>query len=471
MVTRLLLFVVLLCGLAGCGGEPEAGEGRSEAVLADYAGDWEGELRLMGQRLPLVLHIEPGTDDAVTLDSPAQSAFGIAASDYGVEEGVLDLRWDALGARYVGRLSEDGEQISGQFSQNGPYFELNFIRAGTAPATEGSPRAEAAMPNRPQEPQPPFPYQVVEVILPEEAGAPRLGGTLTMPDGEGPFPGVVLLTGSGPQDRDETILGHKPFKLIADRLSRNGVAVLRLDDRGVGESGGDFAATTMDDKAADARRAMRRLADEEHVGAVGLLGHSEGGMTALLAAEGAEVDFIVTLAGPFVKPDVLIVEQLRLALERSGVPAATVEQQTALQRRLLDAALDADTPGKACASVAAVAEEFGEAIKAQAGQLCTPSFFSFLRTDPAALAAGYDGPLLALFGEKDFQVPPQMNADALRAIAGDRDNVEIVVVPDANHLFQTAGTGLIEEYGEIEETMREDALEQIASFVSGQTER
>lgn len=468
MVTRIFLLLFLVIGVSACG-DPEPGEGREDAVFEDYAGDWEGVLKIMGQSLPLVLHVEPGAEKEVTLDSPAQGAFGIEASDYSVDDGVLNVAWSSLGARYAGRLSEDGEMISGQFSQNGPSFELDFTRQTDA-APEAPQMAEDEAPNRPQEPNPPFPYEVIELAIAAENGAPQLGGTLTMPNGEGPFPGVVLLTGSGAQDRDETILGHKPFKLIADRLTRRGIAVLRLDDRGVGESGGDFIATTMEDKAADARRAMARMGEEEGVGPVGLLGHSEGGMVAFMAAQGTDPAFIITLAGPYQQADVLIVDQLRLALERSGAPAELVEQQVALQRSLLDAALVGETPDEACASVAEAAKDLPAPVQAQTPQLCTPSYFSFLRVDIAAAAGAYDGPVLALFGEKDFQVPPQTNADAVAEIFGGRENVSVEIVEGANHLFQTAETGLLNEYEDIEETMQEQVLTRIGDFIAAQAD-
>lgn len=457
MIHRLVLFICVAFGVAACGG-PEPGEGRDDAVLADYEGDWTGALDIFGQELPLVLHVTPEAEEVVTLDSPGQGAFGIAASEVSVEEGALMVAWDSLNARYAGRLSVDGESIAGEFSQNGLDLDLVFTRS-----VQGAVDSAADGPARPQEPQPPFPYEVRAVNFTSADGT-ELSGTLTLPEGEGDVPGVVLLTGSGPQDRDETIFGHKPFLLLSDYLTRQGIAVLRYDDRGIGGSGGDFTEATVSDFAADAEAALAKLRSNPRVGSrAGFLGHSEGGITAGLAAKAASPDFIVALASPFVPMDEILVEQTRAINEQAGVSPDAVETSVASQREILDAALEGETREEACAALDDLRTGMPDALSAEVRTLCSPAFFTVLRIDPVNLYEDYPGEVLALFGGKDIQVSAEINAEAAREVLGEDDIVR--VFDDANHLFQSAETGAVSEYGTIEETMREDVLEVIADFI------
>jgi pimeloyl-ACP methyl ester carboxylesterase len=461
-MSRFLLAVMLPVLLFGCGGEPEVPPGREDLSLADYAGDWSGTLSLGGNELPLAMHVIPGAEPAVTLDSPSQGAFGIPATEHEMQDGALYASWGSIGARYLGRLSDE-DTIVGEFAQGPMTVELVF-----RPAVQGERDAPvAAAPGRPQEPGPDRPYREEEVTLTVSDGV-SLGGTLTLPEGEGPFPAVVLLTGSGAQDRDESLLGHKPFLVLSDRLTKAGIATLRFDDRGMGASGGSLGDVGLTRLAEDAGTMLDYLMGRSEVGAAGLLGHSEGGIVAgmvpSLSGRSEEPAFLVSLAGPFAPMEEIINHQVEAGLRRAGKSEEEVAETMALQRSLLEASAGAETPEAACDAVMAVAEPQG--VSAEAQPLCTPLMHSYFRVDPAAGYAAYDGPVLALFGGKDRQVPPSMNLPlAEEALAGNEDAV-VKVVEGANHLFQTTKTGYAEEYAQIEETMREDVMATIAEFVS-----
>jgi pimeloyl-ACP methyl ester carboxylesterase len=318
-----------------------------------------------------------------------------------------------------------------------------------------------------------------------------LAGTVTVPEGEGPFPAVVLVTGSGPQDRDETLLGHKPFAVLADHLTRHGVLVLRYDDRGFGESTGDFAAATSDDFADDARAAVSWLAARPDVASVGVLGHSEGGLVAPMVANASDaVDFVVLLAGPAVPGAEILAEQARLIGVASGISEAGAEAWSAAYMRALDlltaVPLDAPVPPD-------TAEAFKDALRAAAlllpdadrailgvtgerleatldallATVQTPWFRRFLVYDPQPALRALDVPTLALFGAKDLQVPPEQNAGPMRTAlaASASPRHEVIVFEHLNHLFQTAETGGIQEYARIEETMSPVVLTAVADWI------
>jgi pimeloyl-ACP methyl ester carboxylesterase len=461
MRTLLTILATLLC--VACSREPEAPEGDSTLTLADYEGDWQGTLEVAGTELPLVLHIDQGDDPAVTLDSPEQGAFGIPASEYGVDEGVLNAAWAELGASYRGRLDPAGPVIEGEFAQGPLTLELVFAPVQTAGATEAvvSPAPPAG---RPQEPALPLPYYTEEISIEAEDGT-TLGGTLTLPDGDGPFPAVVLLTGSGAQDRDESLLGHKPFLVLSDHLTRQGIATLRFDDRGVGASGGSLDQATLGMLASDAAAKLAYLRSRPEVGTAGIIGHSEGGIVAGMvpAATGTPPDFLVSLAGPFVSMAEIINAQVADGLRRSGASEETIQQTMEIQLALIGAAQASDTPEAGCEAVTEVAEAYG-AVQ-QARQLCSPLAHSWLQVDPAEGFSEFGGPVLALFGSMDLQVPAEMNVPAAKAALADNDDAVVRVVEGANHLFQTAETGEVSEYPSIQETMRPDVMNTVAEFV------
>ncbi len=274
--------IVALCLALGVGAMNPAGA-QERPDRPDVAGTWAGTLDAAGQELSLVFHIARGEEGQLsgTMDSPDQGAYGLALSAVEAEEdGSVRFEFAMVGGEYTGRLSVEGEAIEGSWSQGGASFPLLLERGD----------ADALAPKRPQEPQPPFPYEALDVEFDNPEAGIRLAGTLTIPAGDGPHPAVVLISGSGPQDRDETVFGHRPFLVLADYLTRRGIAVLRCDDRGIGESTGDFAVATTPDFASDALAAVAFLqnASRSWIPArIGLVGHSEGAIVAPMAANRA----------------------------------------------------------------------------------------------------------------------------------------------------------------------------------------
>ncbi|MEW4569623.1 alpha/beta hydrolase [Tautonia sp. JC769] len=451
-----------------------------EALL----GIWQGPIELpLGQSLRVALRVEtvegsPDTRRAV-FDSIDQDVKGIPVTAISVEGKRVRFEVKSIGGTFEGTIDEDRTRLEGQWTQS----ILNL------PLTLEKVEATSTL-DRPQHPKPPFPYTVEEVTFANPAAEIDLAGTLTLPEGDGPFPAAVLVSGSGPQDRDETILGHKPFLVIADHLTRAGIAVLRFDDRGVGASGGDHASATTEDFATDALAAVRFLHDRPEVApeSIGIIGHSEGGVIGPLAATKApeDVAFLVLLAGTGVTGREIILRQSSLIALASGIPEERVDQQVKLLEQLT-ARLDTDDPGPLDAdAVDALAkqalegiapehrdalEESDVALALSASELQTPWFRFFLRHDPRPALRQVSAPVLALFGEKDLQVDPEQNAPEVEAalIAGGNRQSKVVVVPGVNHLFQRAESGAPLEYGSIEETIAPDVLDRMTTWIRSVT--
>jgi pimeloyl-ACP methyl ester carboxylesterase len=373
---------------------------------------------------------------------------------------------------YSGIMTSAGDSVRGTFTQGGNSFPLTFGRS----------TGVSALTTRPQDPKPPFPYHTAEVTVPS-VGQVRLAGTVLMPEGEGPFPAVVLVTGSGPQDRDEALMSHRPFLVIADYLARHGIASLRYDDRGFAKSTGSFVTATSADFAADAEAALRFL---QHVPGiardrVGILGHSEGGLIGpMIAARTHDVAFLVLMAGPGMPGDSLNLLQLRRLMQTTGAPTARIDAMVDNNRRMLRAVAGARDSADAVARVMAVKQEILAALpedqRAAAAsrferaipQLVAPWMRYFLTYDPRVALRNVHVPVLALGGTLDLQVPARENLSgidtALKA-AGNTD-YRVVALPNLNHLFQTATTGSPAEYAQIEETVAPAALELIASWIN-----
>ncbi len=319
---------------------------------------------------------------------------------------------------------------------------------------------------RPQEPGRPFPYEEVAIAYRNDAAGITFAGTLTKPQGAGPFPAVLLITGSGAQDRDETLNGHKPFLLTADYLTRKGIAVLRVDDRGVGGSGGDPNATSKD-FAGDVQAGVRCLASRRDIDArhIGLIGHSEGGIIAPMVASSpdAGVAFIVLLAGPGVPGDEILYEQSKVLIAASGGTDADVKAARAQQESIVAVV-------KAGGDVRTMQRKLRAlGIPETADALLSPWYQFFLAYDPRPTLSKVKVPVLALFGERDLQVPPAQNAPAIEAAlkSGAAKKHQVLVLPGLNHMFQTSRTGLPAEYADIEETMSPVVLAAIADWVIG----
>jgi pimeloyl-ACP methyl ester carboxylesterase len=451
--------------------QPVPGEGA--------AGEWLGILDVGAAKLRLGLHIEKKEDGSLgaILDSIDQGAkIPIEAAVF--EHRALRLDLKAIGASYEGTLNAEGSAFEGSWSQGGQKLPLKFHRLEQAFALR-----------RPQLPQGPLPYQTREVTFHSAAGNVRLAGTLVLPEGKGPFPAVALVSGSGPQDRDESMMGHKPFLVLADALARRGIASLRWDDRGTAASEGDHFGSSLDDFAADARAAVAflRSCPEVNRNAVGIAGHSEGGLIApmVVAAKTPDkpVAFLVLLAPPGEPLRSLLPRQARASYRLQGLDPALLDRALAAQSE--DLALIADpavTDGRLeeiLRERAAVRrKQFTDEERAQLRidaatiergiQAAKTAWFrSLVRQDPAVYLRQVKIPVLALFGDKDLQVDAQVNAEAVRTSLAAAGNpaAEVHVLPGLNHLFQHARTGSLDEYATIEETFAPEALALIGDWI------
>lgn len=434
------------------------------------AGVWAGALSVGAMRMRLQLTIRR--------DSTGALAGIMKAIDQGGREipAIVEAHGDSLSfaipsqrVTYSGIMSAAGDSIRGTFVQ-GQALPLTFVRSDAA-----------ASAGQGQEPSTPFPYQTRDVTF-ESAPGVRLAGTIDVPPGTGPFPTVIFVTGSGPQDRDEAIMGHRPFLVIADYLARHGIASLRYDDRGTAQSTGNFEASTSADFAADAEAAVRFVQGIPHLAStVGILGHSEGGLIGpMVAARTRDVGFLVLLAGPGVPGDSLSLLQMIAQGRARGAPAARLDDAVRVNRMLFTAVRSARDSADAAARIAAakitllaqLPEDKRDAASRQIDQttarLLSPWMRFFLKYDPRSALRQIRIPVLALDGSLDTQVPAQQDLEGINGAlqaAGNRD-YRVVELPGLNHLFQNAKTGLAAEYGAIEETISPPVLELIATWIN-----
>jgi pimeloyl-ACP methyl ester carboxylesterase len=444
-----------------------------EHPTRDVKALWVGDINVLFQKLKVTFC--ESTDGEVYFESVSQKAGGFVVTKT-VQDELIEFDVPGVGGKFSGKLSSDGQEMRGTWKQSLIEVELVLDKSNEVDIRPETPR-------RPQTPQPPFDYKIhdVDIENPRDKGV-SLSATLTIPAGDGPYPAVVLISGSGPQDRDESLLEHKPFWVIADYLTQRGIAVLRYDDRGVGESTGEFASATSLDFASDARAAYEFLRSQDGIDAskVGLCGHSEGGIIApMVAVADTRVAFVIMLAGPGVNGDQILTSQMELILSASGLEASEIEQQLLIQRKLLDLAeleppIDesqfSERAGEAIAPLLTDEEretDKGAAIaSAAAAQLCTPWFRFFLTHDPTRDLRQLGCPVLVLNGSKDIQVDPNLNVPAIREALAANPESEIVVLPGLNHLFQACDTGNVDEYRSIEETISPDALKIIGDWIT-----
>lgn len=438
-----------------------AATAQAEAVDADLIGRWEGALRMGQTVIPLVVRVEAGPEGlGAVMDSPAQNARGIPITDLGGTSGTVRFSVPSVGGRFEGARSADGTTWTGAWSQGTASLPLVLTQTGAT---------EPAGLFRPQTPRPPHPYGVEEVTFRNPDAGLTLAGTLTTPPGAGPFPAVVLLTGSGAQDRDQTIFEHRPFAVWADALTRRGIAVLRYDDRGVGGSGGGGPDETTADFATDAAAAVDFLRGRPGIdGArIGLVGHSEGGTTALIAsATGAPAAFIVLIAGPAVSGAEIVTEQVaRIAAAAGATPdqiADARRTQGAVMAAVVENRNDGAAAARAVEAVLTAAGQSPEQARAGIAALGSAWYRYFAAHDPAPALAALRIPLLAIYGERDLQVPADQNAGALARLKPD---AEIIVLPGLNHLMQWSQTGLPSEYATITQTIAEEALVVVTDWI------
>jgi uncharacterized protein len=432
-------------------------EATAQSTAPDPSGDWRGTVSLGAVRLRAALHL----GDTSTFDSPDQGVRGIPAR-MTVEGRTITVDIEGIGV-FEGTLSADGNVLEGALKQGTAAVPIRFERGVFAAV------------NRPQTPVPPFPYRSEEVSYdnPRQPDV-RLAGTLTLPSRGGPFPAVLLISGSGSQDRDATMFDHKPFLVLADALTRRGIAVLRVDDRGVGGSVRGRQEPTTADFATDveAGLAWLRARDDIDPSRVGLIGHSEGALiAAMVASRDQAVAFAVLWAGPGVSGAELLVEQARALSLASGASRESAEEVAELQRAILQAVAAEPDLERLRASLARITASRGAAPIGEdaARALRSPWYRHFLTFDPAPALRNVRVPVLALLGGRDAQVPAHQNEPALRAALAGNRGATVEVLPGLNHLFQTARTGAPDEYGTIEETISPSALARMMDWLVDQT--
>lgn len=426
---------------------------------AQFDGEWSGTLTVTPQQsIEMQLHISKNPQGyKATIDVPAQQSFGLAFNEVNIDGNKIELFLQMANIRYIGTL--DAQQIKGTYTQGGFSAPLAFNLMQNKAVTRAK---------KPQEPDDNVPYTSKAVTFGSLDGGHQLSGVLSMPKGKIKS-AAILLSGSGPTTKDADIAGHKIFLVLADQLTRQGIAILRYDDRGVGLSSGDFAAATSKDFADDAVAAYRFLAADAHFAnrKVGLIGHSEGGLIgAIAAAKESEIDFLVTLAGPGTSGAEVLIDQSNKITRLMGATDEQVKQSDKAQRAIVNAiAADADFQTVKKMMLAEGMSE--QKATGQAQQMTSDWFRYFVKTDPKTFLAKLQTPVLALNGELDVQVLAKKNLEGIRqAVASPLLTVKSY--PGLNHLFQPATTGLPAEYAKIEVTFSANVSDDIANWVNKQ---
>lgn len=441
----------------------------------NITGDWNGILQVQGMKMRLVFHIE-NTDEGLVseMDSPDQGAFGIPVTSTEFQNDTLTLKVQNAGIEYRGVLNETGN-FDGNFTQNGMSFQMNLTQK----------EIQKSELKRPQEPEEPLPYHSENVKFKNKNAKIKLAGTLTLPSKSGKFPAVVLVSGSGPQDRNEALLGHKPFFVLSDYLTRQGIAVLRYDDRGFAESEGDFDSATSLDFAKDTEAAVEFLKSHKNIDSenIGIIGHSEGGLIApIVARDNSTVAFIVLMAGTGIPGDELLYLQQKLIGKVSGLSEAQIENSIENNKQAYEILSNADNISEAKSELKdfykkALQENPDpqkpqhmtdeEYIEMAVSEIAKPWFQTFINTDPADILRKVTCPVLAINGEKDLQVPPNENIQAIEKALKDGGNNQLTtkIYPDLNHMFQESETGSPSEYAKIEQTIAPYVLKDISEWI------
>ncbi|MDH3735167.1 MAG: alpha/beta hydrolase [Gemmatimonadota bacterium] len=437
-------------------------------------GRWTGAVTILGTELGFSVEFShEGGALSATMDIPTQGAQDLPLTDVWENAATVHFELQAGPGLAVWEGDRDGDEIAGTFTQGGASGTFQVTRDGSDAAAE-------------RESEEPVPYRQEELTV--EHGEIRLAGTLTLPEDGGPFPAVVMVTGSGPQNRDEEIFGFRIFRVIADHLTRQGIAVFRYDDRGVGGSNGNVALSTTSDFADDAIASIARLAEHPEIDGdrIGIVGHSEGGVVAPLAAERSEsVAFVILLAGTSVPGSEIIFEQGAAIARAEEQSEEQIEDGMALQRQIFTAMAAgedmeqfrddieavvreqmANAPAENLEGVVADPEEFVKSqVNTQMTQIKTPWFQYFITYDPADALRQTTVPALALFGELDLQVLPAQNRGPMAEALGGNPDVTFHTFPRANHLFQEAVTGSPTEYATLERGFVPGFLEMISDWI------
>lgn len=429
----------------------------------EIEGDWTGELSYGGSKLDLnfMIYQDQGQYKS-TLSVPAQSLMDYQATNTSLVDSLLTIEIKPLGIRYQGKWSKT-DTIAGNFNQNGMSLKLNLIRGNTKL-------------KRPQEPLPPYPYKVEQVTFQNKEAGINLSGTLTLPNKKGSYPAVILISGSGPQDRNSYIMGHKPFLLLAHELTQNGIAVLRFDERGVGRSDGDFQKATLEDFVQDTRSGLQYLQSREEINPknIGLLGHSLGGIIAPRLATTEDIAFLVLLAAPGVDGDQLMLKQRADFLKLRGMTPVQIEKSNEMYSATYDYILSTDAVGEELEAelMQFYKDNYADVmmekeLMALVEQLTTNELLGLIRNKPSSYLSMVKCPVLAIGGSLDFQVSSTENLEALKLglESGGNTQVEVHEFKGLNHLLQDSDTGDISEYGVIEQTMSPEVLEVIKEWL------
>lgn len=425
------------------------------------AGRWNGAIEIPGGAAPLavsvVLERAEGAAWKGTVDIPVQMALGLRLEPVSVDGSKVRFAIHAIPGDPVFEGTHTGDEIRGTFTQGGTSMPFALRRA-----------------RRPQEPKPPFPYSSEEVSYTN--GEVKLAGTLTVPPGPGPFPAVLLLTGSGAQNRDEELFSHKPFAVLADHLTRAGIAVLRVDDRGVGGSTGASPTLTAEDLAGDALAGVGFLKGRPGIDPrrIGLLGHSEGGMVAPIAASRSrEVGFAILLAAPGVPGYDILLRQIEHLNRAAGLPQNVIDTNLGIQRRIMDLVREENNDealrGKLRellrSELTGAPDSF---IDAKVQEAMFPGFRALITHDPRPALRQVKVPVLALNGTLDLQVDAEQNLPEIEKTLKEAGNKDVTVRRFAglNHVFQTAKTGAVAEYGQIEETISPEVLDAVTRWIA-----
>ena len=443
----------------------------------EIIGTWLGKLKVPGQELRIVFNIKENNNGTLTatMDSPDQGVKGIQVDTVIIFNDSIRLNVQVANGYYLARFEKDSLKLIGTWTQNGMSFPLSLSKTDKVEEIK-----------RPQEPKKPYPYKEEEVKFENKEANIKLAGTLTLPETGNNFPAVVLITGSGPQDRNEALFNHKPFLVLADYLTRKGIAVLRYDDRGFGESEGNFGTATTKDFVSDALAAVDYLRTRKEINKneIGLIGHSEGGLIAPWAAvKSNNIAFIVLMAGPGLPGEDILKMQTKLILKSNGLSDSFIQRTLELNEKIyniiktendslqlrekLDSLYDDYVNNLPEEEREKLGNNPKKVFESQMSFITSPWFKFFLTYDPRPTLEKVKIPVLALNGEKDMQVPPKENLAAISEALekGGNKNFKVEELKGLNHLFQTAKTGAPSEYAKIEETISPKALEIIGDWI------
>lgn len=437
-------------------------------AISPAEGLWQSALLTHGMRLRFQLHVSHDSDGELiaALDSLDQSVIGLPAVHVTQKESSFHFEIPAMAAVFDGTLNAATNAISGTWLQSGTSAPIEFKRSD-----------QPLELRRPQNPVKPYPYREEEVSFSNAAAGVTLAGTLTLPKGPGPFAAAVLIAGSGPNDRDESLENHKPFLVLSDYLTRRGMAVLRYDKRGIGKSTGSADAATTIDLAGDAAAAVAYLKTRKEIDPerIGLIGHSEGAIIApYLASRSKDIAWVVLLAAPATKGQDTLLNQSELIARASGLSDSQVLASLNFNRNTYDMVREEKNPGILIDRIKDFVKTSGldgvlppSVLEPQLRMLTSPWFRFFLDYDPVPSLQNTKCPVLALYGQKDLQVPPKSNLPLLQKALSDADNTQANIrqLAELNHLFQHAYSGLPVEYGAIEETFAPEALEIIGDWL------